>query len=268
MPLPSPKSSCYGKPSLSPPYVLLLLLCICHSSLSLSAQRVGFSTFQFAPNGVCISPKLFIEKREEQSFTMRNVPGDGDCMFLAVALATAASMGLGGNEILLRAISRETRDVVATVLESPTGHLHITDQRRIQAADLLKQAAAELRVTTDEYLRLLRTEGRDGGLYGGGPELTVLANVLRRPISIYEIDEAIDSATDPTISQDTSITIVRRGVFGEGTFQDPLLRDNAVLHASAQSNVGAYSWHLHILVVDVTSIEKHACVLFPQTSLI
>ena len=48
---------------------------------------------------------------------MRNVSGDGDCVFLAVALATATSMGLGGSNTLLRAISRQTRDVVAQVLE-------------------------------------------------------------------------------------------------------------------------------------------------------
>lgn len=189
-------------------------------------------------------------------------------MFLAVALATAASMGVGGNEVLLRAISRETRDVVATVLASETGSLHITGTRQIGATDLLKQAAAELRVTTDDYLRLLRTEGRDGGLYGGGPELTVLSNVLRRPISIYEID----SPTHGNVSHhqrqldESTIRIVRKGVFGEGTFRDPLSPDNAVLQVSKNSIVGAYSWHLHILVVDVTSNEKHACVLFPQSN--
>ena len=186
-------------------------------------------------------------------------------MFLAVALATAASMGLGGNEILLRAISRETRDVVATVLESKTGFLHIAGERQIQAAELLKQAAAELRVSTETYLRLLRTEGREGGLYGGGPELTVLANVLRRPISVYELEQTMESNLfDHRLSQDVMIPIVRKGVFGEGTFCDPLLPENAVLQVSKQSIVGAYSWHLHILVVDVSSNEKHACVLFPQ----
>jgi OTU-like cysteine protease len=244
----------------------LLLLCICHSSLSLSTGRTLFSSFQFAPNGVCISPKLFTEYDLQQSFTMRNVPGDGDCMFLAVALATAASMGVGGNEILLRAISRETRDVVATVLESKTGSLHITGTRQVRAIDLLKQAAAELRTTTEEYLRLLRTEGREGGLYGGGPELTVLANILRRPISIYELESFMwNDVSHERQSDESMIPIVRKGVFGEGTFRDPLLPDNAVLEVSKNSIAGAYSWHLHILVVDVTSHEKHACVLFPQT---
>jgi OTU-like cysteine protease len=247
-------------------WLCLLFLCICRSSLSLSTSRTVFSSFQFAPNGVCLSPKLFTEHNLQQSFTMRNVPGEGDCMFLAVALATAASMGVGGNEVLLRAISRETRDVVATVLESKTGSLHITGRRQIQATDLLKQAAAELRMTTEEYLRLLRTEGREGGLYGGGPELTVLANVLRRPISIYELDYTISSdVSHQRQLHESTMPIVRKGVFGEGTFRDPLLPDNAVVQVSKNSIVGAYSWHLHILVVDVTSNEKHACVLFPHT---
>ena len=58
-----------------------------------------FQTFQFAKNGVCVHPKIFVDQDDEDRvFTMRNVPGEGDCMFLAVALAAATSMGLGGRE--------------------------------------------------------------------------------------------------------------------------------------------------------------------------
>jgi hypothetical protein len=108
--------------------VVFLLLFLCQCS---AFSPASFADFQFAPNGVCLSPRLFVECSSKnksgrpnnmQYFTMRNVPGEGDCMFLAVALATAASMGLGGNDVLLRAISRETRHVVASVLESGGDH--------------------------------------------------------------------------------------------------------------------------------------------------
>lgn len=101
---------------------------------------------------------------------MRNVPGTGDCMFLAVALAAFASMGLGGNDVLLNAMAKETRDVVANVLQND-GNLYINDKSQpsvVPARKLLKQAAAELGLTDEnEYLEKLRTEGRFGGLYGG-----------------------------------------------------------------------------------------------------
>ena len=85
---------------------------------------------------------------------------------------------------LKNAIANETRDVVAQILSSPFGgHLHVCEKRIVRVRDLLKSAAKEEGVSEDEYVDMVRT----GVLQGGGPELTVLSNVLRRPISIYEL---------------------------------------------------------------------------------
>ncbi|EEC44660.1 predicted protein [Phaeodactylum tricornutum CCAP 1055/1] len=217
---------------------------------------VSFTSFRFAANGVCISPARFVDVDRPQTFTMKNVPGEGDCMFLAVALATLASMGLGGNDALLRAISHETREAVASTLEQP-GILIIEGTRTVSTESLLKSAARQENLSTEEYLRLLRVEGVDGGLYGGGPELTVLCNILRRPISIYELDEQ-------QVGTNIDIQPIKcKGVFGLETFQDPLfdIPNSAIL--LSKSLPGAYSWHLHILVLDVSPTEKHACVLLP-----
>jgi hypothetical protein len=247
-------------------------------------------TFRFASNGVCLEPQYFVDvpkhndnnndddgprQKQQQAknnhnhhrFTMRNVPGDGDCMFLAVSLAAATSMGLGGNDALLRAISRETRSVVAQVLESP-GNLHISKTRIVTAHDLLQSAAQKLglRDDTDAYLELLRKEGNEGGLYGGGPELTVLANVLRRPISIYEIDDYFNQPENKE-ERTKECRIVCKGTFGDGLFEDPCATiPNSAILSGVQP--GAYSWHLHILVLDVSLEEKHACVLLPETPII
>jgi len=80
-------------------------------------QSTSFSSFQFASNGVAVRPRYFVDPnaieetandplgisdpnqyprgendrrytKRHRTFTMRNVPGEGDCMFLAVALAT------------------------------------------------------------------------------------------------------------------------------------------------------------------------------------
>jgi hypothetical protein len=255
-----------------------------------------FQEFEFAPNGVCTFPKYFVEHSKPATsaevnddeddnfhdsprsyFTMRNVPGDGDCMFLAVALAAATSMGLGANDALLRAISRETRSVVAQILCSK-GNLYISPGQVVEASHLLQSAVQqEPRVTSEaEYLEELRKEGREGGLYGGGPELAVLANILRRPISIYEVDkqrlkqqlyfetnenERIESCNDENAML---FPIVCKGSFGEGIFEDPCVTSisNSAVLSNAQP--GAYSWRLHILVLNVSPGEKHACVLLPQ----
>ena len=222
--------------------------------------------FEFAPNGVCINPPYFSDG--EQSFTMRNVPGEGDCMFLAVALAAATSMGLGGNDALLRAISRETRAVVAQVMNSTNGTLHIEGNRIVPARSLLESAAKQEGLSSEMYLELLQKEGRDGGLYGGGPELTVLSNVLRRPISIYELPAGKEgwnlSERKNNAGGADTCQVKCMGVFGNPVFEDPCFNvpDSAVLSGIQQ---GAYSWHLHILVLNMSNGEKHACVLLPQS---
>ncbi|OEU17254.1 hypothetical protein FRACYDRAFT_184839 [Fragilariopsis cylindrus CCMP1102] len=205
----------------------------------------------------------------DKYFTMRNVPGDGDCMFLAVALAAATSTGLGMSNKMLNNLSRETREIVAQVLSAPSGKLFIGPDINniVDASQLLQSAVSQEPTinTTEDYLIALRKEGRDGGLYGGGPELAVLSNVLRRPISIYEVDENISSSSSSSSPSDEfCFPITCKGSFGEGVFDDPCLTsipDSAVI-----SNIqpGAYSWRLHILVLDVSPTERHACVLLPQ----
>ena len=182
-------------------------------------------------------------------------------MFQATALAAATSLGLGANMVLLRTIAKETRQVVASILESE-GNLYIEQSRFVPARQLLKSAARQEGITPEEYLTLLRKEGSEGGLYGGGPELAVLSNVLRRPISVYELEDD-NSAVEAVEDNVTCSRIVCKGIFGAPIFQDPCrsIPDSAVL---SNLQPGAYSWHLHILVVDAGG-EKHACVLLPQS---
>eukprot|EP00977_Amphora_coffeiformis_P013484 scaffold3570_cov227-Amphora_coffeaeformis.AAC.18 len=268
-----------------------------------------WSEFQFAPNGVCISPERFVVVNNDsssssssttttntttQTFTMRNVPGQGDCIFQAVALASFASVGLGANHVLLRAITKELRALTATVLEQQPSsssnkhkYLVVEGKRLVSTTALLQSAAQQEGLSTAEYLRVLRTEGVDGGLYGGGPELTVLSNLLRRPISIYELtpssatllastatsndddDDDVQSSTEPdNDSSSFYCPIVLQGTFGSPLFRDPLatVPDSAIPALSHSLLPGAYSWHLHILVVPTSPTIKHACVLLPQSS--
>lgn len=217
----------------------------------LAFSLIPFAEFRFAPNDVCVYPRYLYT--ETQKFTLRNVPGQGDCMFLAVALATLTSMGMGGNQRLLQAIANETRDITASIMESD-GNVVIEGTRIVATKRLLQSAAANEGMTPSKYIQLLRKSGNAGGLYGGGPELTILSNILRRPISIYEM-------ANHSIKEAQAIKCV--GTFGQDFFKDPLLNvpQSAVLSSAL---LGAYSWHLHILVVDVSEHEKHACVLLPH----
>ena len=236
-------------------------------------------------------PKLFVTNDEhQQHFTMQNVPGEGDCMFLAVALAaTKASTDrtvasdttlqtekfyytmLNATTTNATATTMALRNTVADVLEMPNITLFISHNRTITTRDLLQQASHELHIRPWEYLQRLR---QIGGLYGGGPELTILCYLYQRPIHIYEIDnDAADDgennkndpnpdATGRNIRQGTSRTIqpiVEKGVFGHGVYNHD---DENVMHCN--NNTVGMDGDLHILVVDVSMSEKHACVLFPS----
>ena len=227
-----------------------------------------FQRFAFAPNNVCIQPQVFQVKKnmtttqgqvQDLKFTMRNVPGEGDCVFLAVALATSTSMGLGGNNAFLRSIAADTRSVVADVMDSK-GNLHIDGNRLVRAKDLLRSAAKNEGLDCVTYIEHVR----NGNLQGGGPELTVLSNVLRRPISIYELDwkESGNAEDDKQTTIPDVLDLKHMGTFGD-IFKDPLskISNPAVLSGLQQ---GAYSWHIHILVVDAGLGEKHACALLPK----
>jgi len=251
-------------------FLLFISSTWCFKLQSLALSLVPYQRFSFAPNYVCIKPSSFhafqkLENGTSQTleFTMRNVPGDGDCMFLAVALATCTSYGLGGNYAFLRAISNETRDVVAQILSVDKGNLHVEGKRIVRVSDLLKSAARNENVSGIEYVNMIR----NGTLQGGGPELTVLSNVLRRPISIYEIDTS-DEAFTSTWNRDDGKDVPNIcpikcvGSFGQ-IFQDPCLEipQSAILQ---NIQAGAFSWHIHVLVVDSGNGEKHACALLPK----
>ena len=79
-----------------------------------------------------------------------------------------------------------------------------------------------------------------------------LSNVLRRPISVYELDDRspLGEAEEDTDMDSCSRRIVCKGTFGAPVFRDPCrsIPDSAIL---SNLQPGAYSWHcLHILVVD------------------
>lgn len=107
-----------------------------------------------------------------QSFVRVPIPGDGNCMFRAVAVGLAAAEGRplpGGREQL--AAAQALRDLVADALVAPGA----TD--RHPGATF----AVELDEPVTSYARRLRRPG----FWGGEPELLVLSVELDREIRVY-----------------------------------------------------------------------------------
>lgn len=286
------------------------------TAFSFSASNFAFSSFIFdRTTGICRNPSSFHydplpphgdkypeSERRDQFFVLRNVPGDGDCIFRAVLSSVFISMGMlnpdaafTSNE-LMSSMVYEMRSVVANFLTSPDGTLYVNNKPRkrlVRCRDLLVSAAKSEGLTTEEYLAKLRLPGRMGGLYGGGPELTVLSNILRRPISVYHLEQ---SQTPADVENICKIELV--GTFGEGLYEDPcnMIPNSVVSNAvfftmnrkskqeptstapmhdktssassSTLSSPFKASWHLHILIADASKNEKHACVLLPSAPIL
>jgi len=184
----------------------------------------------FDADGRCRT-KFFAQNKP---FTLHHVPGDGDCMFLAVTLG---QMWQEEGRLLdwrdtksIETLAGRTRKQVSKVLQSKSAVLAIdSNQRRVSAAALLAQASQG----DSGYIPALETMGKDGGMYGGGPELVVMSNILQKRINIYEMD-------GPPVDDRCELSC--EGIFGEGVFVE----------------------ELHVLILDMTSREKHACLLIPD----
>lgn len=201
-------------------------------------------------------------------------------IFHAVYSSMLISMGMlnPDESFISNKMALEMRGAVANILSSPEGVLYVNNKpkkRIVRCKDLLKSAANNEGLSTKEYLRRLRKSGKEGGLYGGGPELTVLSNMLRRPLSIYHLKQTSNIDTTEEKTSQKSREIVRMGCFGEGLFEDPCqsipdsIVSNAVFfsldsRSSSPSSPMRPSWHLHILIADVSENERHASLLLPS----
>ena len=219
-------------------------------AFSHTPPTMALSQLRFNEAGTCVFPPYFRDEKTQNTFTLRNVPGDGDCMFLAVMQAALISMGLLNSGMPSpEGMARDTRKAVSNVLQSP-GSLVVDDgQPPVSTKRLLATVVAQEGCSPEEYIEKLETIGKFGGIYGGGPELVVLSNLLRRPISIYEFPK---TETVMRLEKDCAI-VQRQGTFG--SFGDALPGDSAI--------GTSFSWHLHILVINTSPEEKHACILLP-----
>lgn len=275
-------------------FLVLALLYASGPATSLSMKpHPPFRAFDFDPvTGICRRPAAFqyTDANEgAQYFVMRNVQGDGDCVFHAVLSSIFISMGMlnpdAAFSTMMSAMALEMRNVVAKYLSSPEGTLYVNNKptkRIVRCRDLLKSAANNEGLQPEDYLTKLRQPGKLGGLYGGGPELTVLSNILRRPISIYDIKQ-------PSADESDNVCEVERiGVFGEGLYEDP----GSSIPQSVVSNAVFFtvdgtpreqttddvsprispplksSWDVHVLIADVGDGEKHATVLLPSVPIL
>lgn len=124
---------------------------------------------------------------------IRQVPGDGNCLFHA--LSTCLSIVVNGthadmrNTTLLSMNSALLRCLAVDCLSRrPKKLLFLQGDECLRARDLVEAAASQYNMTGEKYCELMKRDS----YWGGGPEIVALCNVLRRPIHVYELTEDVE----------------------------------------------------------------------------
>lgn len=153
--------------SLTPVCFMIMMLLQSAASFSIPSPtpsaKFDFRSFEFdSLTDICRNPASFqfIEKdKETQYFVLRNVQGDGDCVFQAVLCSVFVSMGMlnpdATNSNMMPALALEMRNVVANVLSSPDGTLYVNNKptkRIVRCRDLLQSAAQNEGMTSGAFL--------------------------------------------------------------------------------------------------------------------
>lgn len=165
-----------------------------------SAERPPPTTTA-APDGVA--------RNLNEPVIIRQVPGDGCCLFHAVAISLNLIQGrhlrMDDDESLgeLKVMSRTLRHTAVECLRSCNNGRHRKDGRSgnngivrrkykrlfiqgyesMATSQLLCTAAAQYGISPEEYCNLMEQDS----YWGGGPEIVALCNVLERPIHVYEL---------------------------------------------------------------------------------
>lgn len=135
--------------------------------------------------------------------TIRQVPGDGNCLFHSIA--TCLALATNGTHVCMRdtsnlyAVSRMLRSAAVDCLaQNPHRRLFLQGGEYLRAGELVSAAAAQYDLTGEEYCVQMRRDA----YWGGGPEIVALCNVLRRPIHVYELCSAAEVHPDEVGEQE------------------------------------------------------------------
>lgn len=140
---------------------------------------------------------------EQQAVYVRQVPGDGSCLFHACSAALSwvedkehlhytdqcspRRNVRAGDHLDIYTRSEILRQISVHML-TPTRKkkeklLFLQGNEYLRTHELLNIAASQYGITGEQYCDAMKKSG----VWGGGPEIVALSNYLRRPIHIYEL---------------------------------------------------------------------------------
>ncbi|CAM9204778.1 unnamed protein product [Ectocarpus sp. 4 AP-2014] len=164
---------------------------------SAKIKRDGFLTDSFAVQGI------------STNMAVRQVPGDGNCLFHAISACldhacngTHPSLDLSELMPKSAALRKVAVDYLVDNLKKT---LYLEKEESVPVYELLSVVAAQYNMTAEHYCEVMR----QSSVWGGGPEIVALSNALCRPIHVYEL-----------ASNGVSFCFRRMACFGSPSFDD------------------------------------------------
>lgn len=153
-----------------------LRICIFHILFWFSAASTRYSYFL---------PGRYSNYWRQKHFRVKQVPGDGACLFNALAVAVQyLHNGMHSDfDNKTAVLAAALRTCAVGRLSQRQTPLFLGGTEYVSSEDLLAMAAIELNTTVDEYIDLMSQPHT----WGGGPEIVAISNILRRPIHLYTV---------------------------------------------------------------------------------
>lgn len=139
-------------------------------------------------NDLHLQHDLVEENSEFLMCRVRQVPGDGNCLFHSVSACLSVAENRTHidmrNTTHLRRTSAFLREQAVEFLQKhPRRLLFLQGKESWPARELLEAAASQFNISGDEYCHLMKQDA----YWGGGPEIVALSNFLCRPIHVYKL---------------------------------------------------------------------------------
>lgn len=145
-------------------------------------NRGGSSSYNQQPFFLRSTYKL--KGDEAQTFFVRQVPGDGSCLFHSIAAWLSYikfDKHLDFDHKMRSLSSRLRRLAVDTLIQNRT--LMLENGEEISSFGLLDLVAEHYNITAHEYCQQML----DTKTWGGGPEIVALSNHFQCPIHVYQL---------------------------------------------------------------------------------
>lgn len=142
------------------------------------------AVFGQTPSSPWLTP-LSVQRSPRTSFLVKQVPGDGACLFNALAECLRhRHCGVHHDfDGVTAAISAWLRETAVDVLSCEGRELVTEEGAVLNTSELLRMVADHYNTTAADYCAKMRQRHT----WGGGPEIVALSNFLRTPIHVYDL---------------------------------------------------------------------------------